>query len=99
MVKKVKIGSSIFNVNYVDGLKDGNDSLYGHIEYSDLIITVNNKHHKRQQEKTILHEMVHAMAEENQINWNEKKIIVITNILMSLIIDNKQFFKDVLDGS
>jgi len=100
MVNKIKVMGAVFDIELVDELKDfDNSTLWGDIQYSEMKIRIANKLHKRQISRSILHEIFHAMSVENELNWNEKTVTKLSNIMFCVLIDNKQFFKDVLNGS
>jgi len=100
MVKKIKVCGSVFDVKYVsDIVGNDNSPLWGEIQYDEMVIKIDKDLHIRQQTKSLLHEIVHAISSEHMLDWNEKMVIKMTNIFQGILIDNKQFFKDVLNGS
>ena len=97
MINKVKACSSIYNIQYLDGLKDGNDNLFGEIEYGFLTIKINKKYHLDRQRQAILHEAIHAINYEYQFNFKEIMIERLSNAFYAFLIDNKKFINEIIN--
>lgn len=98
-IKKVKIISSIYDVKYVEKLigKD-NESILGNISYDGQLIKINNndKYPLRAKLKTLFHESFHAVNNEYLSQIPEKKVVVIADGLFALMLDNKEFIREIL---
>lgn len=96
MIKSVKTCSSIYEVKYINGLKDGNDVLFGEIDFGLLQIKIGNKYPIVRQRQALLHECIHAISYEHQLGFNEKMIERLSNAIYAFMIDNKEFINEII---
>ena len=96
MINKLKICSSFYDIECLDELKDGNENLFGDIEYGLLKIRINKKYHIDRQKQAILHEAMHGINYEYQFGFNEKMIERISNAFYAFLIDNKEFIGKII---
>ena len=97
MVESIRIGSSDYKVEFVEGhLVLDNQTCYGVIEYDNNIIKINKSiQSEENQKKTFLHEVFHGVFKEQNIEVdNEEELVEKLAIsLYSLIRDNPELFK------
>jgi len=96
VIDKLKVCSSIYDIEYLNELKDGNENLFGDIEYGFLKIRINKKYHSERQNQAILHEAIHGLNYEYQFNFNEKMIERLSNAFYAFLIDNKKFIHEII---
>ena len=98
-IKKTRVGSSFYNVGYVEKLKGDNDvALSGRVWEATREIKICNTESYQKQLQTLLHENLHAMCWEYVIKVTEEENIVepLTNVLFAFIMDNPDFIKLIL---
>jgi len=97
-IKKIKIISSIYDVKYVKKLVgERNNKLLGHIDWDLKLIEINNsKYPIHTQLKTMMHEIVHGINKENNFFMPEKKVELLSNGIFALMLDNKEFIREIL---
>ncbi|GAH18100.1 unnamed protein product [marine sediment metagenome] len=97
-IKKQKIGSSVYNVEYVADLQDkkGTD-LAGRIWEIDKKIKICTDGTEQNQLQALLHEDLHGVCWEYGIKDIEDFITVFSNGIYALIVDNPKFIQKILD--
>ena len=99
MTNNIKIGGLIYNVNYCEELfTEQNFKMFGEIDYEKLVINICQKYPRQRQSQTILHEIIHGVNDHIGADQNENSVELFTNVLYSTIIDNKEFFKEMIDN-
>jgi len=94
----IKIIGTYYDVVYRKNLKDNkNDGLYGHIEFDELIIKVCSRYPALRQLQTILHESIHGICQELDIEMCEHHVEVFSNALFGYLLDNKVFIEMILN--
>lgn len=71
--KKIKVGRHSYSVKYMEEIEEG--KLLGVCYLDDKRIEVAMEKGQREAESTILHEMLHAISEEYDLNLSEKRVI------------------------
>ena len=101
-VKKVKIGSSYYDVEYVDDLRDENNRvLFGRIIQALRLIKINKGVCSYQNMlQAIHHEGTHGImweyVIENAVEDEEDLVEPISNGFYAFIIDNPEFIREIL---
>lgn len=98
-IKKTRVGSSFYDVEYVKKLKGSNDvELSGRIWEQIRLIKIVDTESYQKQLQTLLHENVHAMCWEYAVKVAEEENIVepLTNAFFAFIMDNPKFIKLIL---
>ena len=97
-IKKTRIGSSYYDVDYVDHLQDekGND-LSGRIFQISRRIKIDKASSYQSQLQTLLHECVHAIFWEYAVKDVEDIVEPLSNGIYALIMDNAKFIQKILD--
>ena len=95
---KLKIGAVKFEVIEVEGLKDGKVELNGHIVYNDQKISVEKKLKPDPKKITIIHEIIHGIIEHSGGKHDEGQIVMLSNGLHQVFMENKKEMKEILWG-
>jgi hypothetical protein len=96
-IKKVKIGSSIYDVEYVRDLTSNGNEISGRIWEIDKLIKICTDGTYQNQFQTLLHESVHGICWEYGIKDIEDFVVVLSNGIYALIVDNPKFIQKILD--
>jgi len=101
--EKIKIGGVGYSVVYEERLNTGSKLAYGHIDYDKAIIQIEPKLQDYQGMcQTLLHEILHGVADDRQIdfkNADEERIVnQFANGLYQVIQDNPDLFGSDTDG-
>ena len=97
-IKKQKIGSSYYNIEYVDELKDEKDNnLSGRILEINRLIKICTDGTEQNQLQAILHEDIHGICWEYGIKDVEDSVVAFSNGIYALIVDNPKFIQKILD--
>jgi hypothetical protein len=97
--KTVKVGGITYDVVEVDhDLCVNQKEVHGKIEYNFCKITIRSDMQSKQlMELTFLHELVHAMARERNLDWGDNDELYTEELAKALhcvIKDNPDIFKD-----
>ena len=93
-IKNSRIGSSHYEVKYVDDLKDERGKLlYGRIWQSSKIIKIDKNCCYETQLQALLHENVHGICWEYSIEDDEDMVEPFSNGLYAFIINNPKLIK------
>ena len=97
-IKKLKIGSSWYGVEYVDDLRDEqNRFLFGQILQESRLIKINRKRSGYQTMlQTLHHESEHGIMWEYGVDDVEDLVESISNGNFAFIIDNPEFIREIL---
>lgn len=93
---KIKIGSKFYDVSISDKvLLLDREECGGLIDYEQMTIELNDQRSKQKVEHNCLHEIVHAICRDRDINFedNEKTVESFAKGLHALIVDNPDIFK------
>lgn len=74
---RIKIGGVDYTVEQVDGLRDGNESLNGWIQYNECKILVDAGLSPQRQRIVIWHEVVHGLLEHAGIEEDRSEHMVV----------------------
>ena len=90
--RNVNIGGIIFNINLVSGKT--NNSLHerdylGNIDYEKCVITIDGDLNQQQKEVTLLHELMHGIANHFCIEVEEVGIDRLSRGIYQVLKDNK----------
>uniref|UniRef100_A0A6M3L0F0 Phage protein n=1 Tax=viral metagenome TaxID=1070528 RepID=A0A6M3L0F0_9ZZZZ len=95
--KRVKIGGLTYEVRSTTKLKgDQNEKLYGNISYVDLIINVDNRAYPARAGESLLHEIIHGIADERNTAISEKMVHVLTAGFYQFMVDNPKVVKFIM---
>jgi len=99
MIKKIKVCSSVYDVEYSEKaiIDNGSKILFGNIEHGEMKVNVSGIYPYTKQLQTIHHECIHAIEVEYDIEIPESIVERLSNAFYSLIIDNPQFIKEILE--
>ena len=96
-IKKIKIGSSWYDVEYVNGLKDEqNRELFGRIFQGLRLIKISKKCSYQTMLQTLQHEGTHGIVWEYGIDDAEELVEPISNGFFAFIIDNPELVREIL---
>jgi hypothetical protein len=97
-IKQLKIGGSFYDVEYVDDLIDPDDKrkLDGRIIESNHTIKIEKFLDNQSQLQSLLHEAIHAICWQYNIDDTENFVVQICNGIFSLIVDNPEYIKKIL---
>ena len=94
---KIKIGYlyyKIIEVPYVD--TDGASVLNGEVNHDKLHIQIRESIPNAKKREVILHEILHAIADNSTINLDEDQIETLAVGLSSFLIDNLEYVKRII---
>lgn len=86
MPKKVKVGRKTYTIEYKEVLEEG--KLLGVCMFDEKKIQISLEKGKKEAESTVLHEMLHAMANEYRFDLSEKKVLQIEKALFETLEKN-----------
>lgn len=90
--QKVNIGGIIYDVNLISG-KTNNTlherDYFGNIDYEKCIITIDSDLNQQQIEVTLLHELMHGIANHFCINIEEEDTDRLARGIYQVLKDNK----------
>ena len=84
---KVKIGPIIYHVEEVNGLRDGDTKLDGHIRYSDCKILIEEELDPMVKRVVFVHEFLHGILTQASIEHTESLIDVLAYGIVD-VLDN-----------
>lgn len=90
----VKIGYKDYNIEQVDNLNDGTAILYGLVNYDEEKILLNKKYTRNQRECTLIHEVIHAIDDLNEIDLTEEQVVKLGKGMYQFIKDNPHVFEE-----
>lgn len=98
--RAVKIGYKVYDVIKKDEVIELPNECYGKIDYDKEIIELSTKFSQKQQNQTLLHEIIHGIFEKldmYDLEKDEKLVNQLSKELYMLIIDNPHIFtmKDI----
>lgn len=88
----IKIGPRTFIVKFVDNLVDieGTQRLNGHILYDKAIIKIDTGLALVSQRLTLMHEIVHGIADYLDVDMSEKDVSLMANGITAMLMDNPE---------
>lgn len=90
----IKIGEFTYKVEAVSELKtDNGDDLYSQIDYAAGKITVETGHPPDRNRTAILHEVLHGLSECYELEFSEKQVSVLANVLPRFFRENVSFMQ------
>ncbi|WP_167957958.1 hypothetical protein [Anaerosporobacter faecicola] len=89
---KVKVGYKEYEVQMEKHLDDETNLLYGCCYYEEETIKLCTKYTENQQKCTLVHELVHAIDNMNDIGLTEDQVVKLGKGLYQLIKDNPNMF-------
>lgn len=95
--EKIKILYKDYTVTQEQNLHDGNDDLYGQINYSDQTIRLDEQYSDEQKKATLIHEIVHGLDDMYQIGLSEKKVSKLGVAFYQMVKDNPELFREAGD--
>lgn len=99
MPEDIKIGAFVYSVEYIQGLRDGERKLDGHIDTSQSLIRVEAEMSDQAKVQTILHEVLHGINVEigrPKMNNKERYIDALAFGIYRVLRDNPDLVKIVL---
>jgi hypothetical protein len=96
---KIKIGFREFDLVYADGLRNNDGAaLYGEIRYDTMEIKINTEHDSNQQKSTIIHEVLHGIADYNGIELNENQTVGLGSNLYEFMKNNPKLIEHIMEN-
>lgn len=89
---KIKVGYKDYEVLKVESLDDGTNLLYGEVIYDKEQIKISKNYCDNQQKCTLIHEVLHAIDNMNNIGLEEEQVIKLGKGIYQLIKDNPSMF-------
>lgn len=87
--KSVKIGSHIIKILYRNSIKEDNDMCLGLADVDDNKIYIKKGLPESKKEEVLLHECIHFMDENFCLKLGEKKVSILSTLLVEFFRDNK----------
>lgn len=87
---EIKIGYRDYKVKFVSDLNDGSKVLYGQVKWDEEIIELNQEVCENQKKCTLLHEVIHAIDEMEDIGLTEEQIVKLGKGMYKFIKDNEK---------
>ena len=91
----IKVGYKDYAVPKVDHLDDDTRLLYGRVLFGEEVIKLANRYPENQMKCTLIHELVHAVDDMQDIKLTEEQVIKLGTGLYQVIKDNPDMFKEV----
>ena len=90
MPNNIKIGPRVFKVSLVENLldADGSQKLNGHILYDKALIRIDSGLAPVSQRLTMIHEIVHGIADYLDVEMSEKEVSTMANGITAMLMDN-----------
>ena len=85
---RIKIGWKQYDVVFADSRLNSGAELYGQINYDNCTITLRESSSPDQLRATLIHEVLHAIAEMYGLPLEEKLVTDLANALYTAIKDN-----------
>lgn len=97
--KSIVVGPREYEVNYIEDLRDGSQKLNGHILYDKAEIRIDRDLADQAKRITIMHEVVHGMADAVGVDLKEKEVELLANILVATLSVSPQLLAMFTEGS
>lgn len=100
-IKSVVIGSSVYKIDHTrDCIVTAGEECYGAHDYEarEIRITTDESISIQQKEETLLHEIVHAINDDRDLELEEAHIRGISKGLYQALRDNKNIFDSFTFG-
>lgn len=95
-MNKAKIGGLTYKIKFIGQVKDKEDNeFWGIIEPHNLEIKICSKCPKERQMLTIVHETLHGISNEYDLNLSENKITRLGSALFAFMKDNKKLIEEI----
>ena len=91
----IKVGYKDYKVLSVEHLDDESNLLYGQVLYDKETIELANRYPENQMKCTLIHELVHAVDDMNDIKLSEEQVIKLGTGLYQVIKDNPEMFNSI----
>lgn len=100
MIKNLKVGCRIFNVEYEDAFDALSEGRNGDIRIDQGIIRVANNLRPDKEAEVLVHEILHALISDAALDWpreeEEKFVARVTPRLAAFIADNPKVITEIL---
>lgn len=88
----IKCGAFVYRVRCKKRLvSDEQERLYGQARHGELAILLDRGMHPANQRETLLHEVIHAVANERHLDLPEECVNQLSHGLAAILIDNPDF--------
>ncbi len=92
---KLKIMGKTFNVTMQQSLtRDDGQSLLGQVFHAQLTVKINSSLPRQTQDSTLLHEIIEAVCDLNEIEIPHSTICILSENLYQVLKDNKLHFDE-----
>lgn len=92
MPKKIRIGSTIFDVKIIPNLADGSTRLDGHIVYGPSEIRIESSFGRQRKQIILWHEIIHALLDQSaaELGDNTERVCeIVSHGIVSVLRDNE----------
>ncbi|MEG1336557.1 MAG: hypothetical protein RSC99_09105 [Clostridiales bacterium] len=90
--EKIKIGWKTYEIQNKESVLVDNSACYGSIDYDGLVISLRQANTKKQNEATLLHEILHGIENMNNLDLGEHTITVLADAFYTVLCDNELNF-------
>jgi Zn-dependent peptidase ImmA (M78 family) len=87
----VNIMGTQYTVKREMNLASETNVLYGHVDYENQLIKINDRLNTVRQTQVLMHESVHAISNELDINLDESQVSKLTLGFITFIKNNPEF--------
>lgn len=84
----IRIGPFTYEVEESPDLHDGADRLYGEVDHEGLVITLHGGSALARKRVSMLHEIIHAIANAHGVTIEEQAVVVLAGELLQVLTDN-----------
>ena len=97
-IKNIKIAGTQYALKFIDNLRsiESGQKISGYISHKYGYIKIDTDLAKQITNQVIIHEMVHGLEEHFNLETNEDITVKIANGIYGLIVDNADFFKELI---
>ncbi len=89
---KIKIGARKYNVTPVEDISSAGEPLLGAVNFNTGEVFIRKGLSREQTMDTVLHELLHAVAEERDVSLSEKATTQLASGLLAMFVDNPRLF-------
>lgn len=94
--RNIVIGAFQYVINFKEHIVYGGDALYGQHNPADLILTIDSKTSPQRQAATVLHEVIHAINAQSNLDLSEEQVDVLSHQWLSVMRDNPKLITDMM---
>lgn len=96
-MKGLRIGGTFFEMVERPEIRDAqNNDQWGYVDFTHNQIVISSDACKARKHQTILHEVVHALGQEYDLEFNESQVERFSNGLYAFMMNNQKFVREVM---